>query len=320
MLDGLSSDGVIAKRLGEDGAIAKRLDDVVSGLSSVGNISTRLKSYLVTGAAGSLSSIASDLPSFLGASGPLASRLDSVVSGLASDGSIAKRLDDVVSGLSSVGNISTRLKSYLVTSDDVTAATLLSRILTSLSGTGVLSSQLGSVIDGLETGSTSIVSQLAQLPGILSSGFSSVVSGLGDIAIDIPSSITAVLSPDATIEADVAGEAAQSASLWDSIVGDVDTDEIRSQMDACVGYLRTSFPFGLIFVVVDTLGALSASPVAPVFEADVPAVVGTYHMELDLSFFDPVASLFRGGFVVLYVFGLYSVTKQWVFNAGGDSA
>ena len=66
--------------------------------------------------------------------------------------------------------------------------------------------------------------------------------------------------------------------------------------------------------------ASSVITAAMVVSEPVPAVVGTYHMELDLSYFDPVAALFRGGFVVLYVFGLYSVTKQWVFNAGGDSA
>ena len=239
------------------------------------------------------------------------SQLVSLITELSDEGPIASR---VSTSNTHLGNLVKMLSTGGVVNSQ------LGNIIEMLSSGGVVNSLISGVIDGLETGSSSIVQQLAQLPGILQSGFSSVVSGLG--AIDIPSSITATLSPDATIsaETDVAGEAAQSATLWDTIVGDVDTSQIRSQMDSCVGYLRTSFPFGLIFVVVDTLGALSASPVAPVFEADVPAVVGTYHMELDLSYFDSVAALFRGGFVVLYVFGLYSVTKQWVFNAGGDSA
>lgn len=159
--------------------------------------------------------------------------------------------------------------------------------------TGVLTGALGNVIEGLETGSKSIV------------------DALGSLVIDVPQ--------DLTVSTDVAGTAAQSATLWDTIVGEVDTPEIETQMDACVGFLRTSFPFGLIFVVVDTIGALSAPPAAPVIEADLPMVVGSYHVVLDLSYFDSVAALFRGGFVVLYAFGLWSSTKQWVFNAGGDS-
>ena len=181
---------------------------------------------------------------------------------------------------------------------------------------------IGGVIDGIETGSTSIVQRLAQLPGILQDGFSSVVEGLGNVSITFPDSITATLSGDATIsaETDVAGEAAQTASLYDSLVGEVDADGLRSQLDGLVGVLRTSFPFGCIFVLIDACDALSAAPVAPVFSADLPAVVGTYHAEIDLSFFDSVATLWRGGMLVIYVAGLYSATKQWVFNGGGESA
>ena len=181
---------------------------------------------------------------------------------------------------------------------------------------------IGGVIDGIETGSTSIVQRLAQLPGVLQDGFSSVVEGLGNVAVTFPDSITATLSGDATIsaETDVAGEAAQSGTLWDAIVGDVDLPQIRAQMDATVGILRTSFPFGCIFVLSDALSALSAAPVAPVFECDLPAVSGTYHAVIDLSFFDSMAALWRGGMVVIYVAGLYSATKHWVFNGGGESA
>lgn len=309
----------IITSLGGSGSIASRLS---TSNTHLGNLVTLLGPDGLTGT--QLSNIIVELSN----TGPIASRVGNLVEMLSCGGIVNSQLVSLITELSGEGPIASRVS---------TSNTHLGNLVKMLSTGGVVNSQLGNiiemlssggivnslifdVIDGLETGSSSIVQQLAQLPGILQSGFSSIVNGLG--AIDIPSSITATLSPDATIpaETDVAGEAAQSATLWDTIVGDVDTSQVKSQMDSCVGYLRTSFPFGLIFVIVDTLGALSASPVAPVFEADVPAVVGTYHMELDLSYFDSVAALFRGGFVVLYVFGLYSVTKQWVFNAGGDSA
>lgn len=309
----------IITSLGGSGSIASRLS---TSNTHLGNLVTLLGSDGLTGT--QLSNIITELSG----TGPIASRVGSLVQMLSSGGIVNSQLVSLITELSGEGPIASRVSTsnthlgnlVKMLSTGGVVNSQLGNIIEMLSSGGVVNSLISGVIDGLETGSSSIVQQLAQLPGILQSGFSSVVSGLG--AIDIPSSITATLSPDATIsaETDVAGEAAQSATLWDTIVGDVDTSQIRSQMDSCVGYLRTSFPFGLIFVVVDTLGALSASPVAPVFEADVPAVVGTYHMELDLSYFDSVAALFRGGFVVLYVFGLYSVTKQWVFNAGGDSA
>ena len=284
----------ISSQLGTDGALVGRLTSGDMGAASWLN---RISSQLNSGGA---------LANRLDSAVSLLSILGTISSQLGTDGALSGRLDVLADRLSYTPAGSSTLQ---------TAGGMLWQLLSA-----VRDLDIPGIIDGIETGSTSVVQQLAKLPGILQSGFSSVVDGLG--AIDIPSSITATLSPDATIsaETDVAGEAAQSATLWDTIVGDVDTPQIKFQMDSCVGYLRTSFPFGLIFVIVDTLGALSASPVAPVFDADVPAVVGTYHMELDLSYFDPVAALFRGGFVVLYVFGLYSVTKQWVFNAGGDSA
>ena len=198
----------------------------------------------------------------------------------------------------------------------------LSSISSQLTSDGILAQRLSGIIDGLETGSTSIVQRLAQLPGVLQDGFSSVVEGLGNVAVTFPDSITATLSGDATIsaETDVAGEAAQTATLYDTVVGSVDTDGLRSQFDGVVGVLRTSFPFGCIFVLTDALSALSAAPVAPVFECDLPAVSGTYHAVIDLSFFDSMAALWRGGMVVIYVAGLYSATKHWVFNGGGESA
>lgn len=294
-LDGLSnqlgSSGVLASLLLGDGPVATRVSSVVQLLGSGQPITNRLDGLSTQlGSTGVLASL------LLG-NGPIATRLNAVVDQLGSSGVLASLL---------LGNgpIGTRLDG-------------LSNLLGS---TGVISGLLGTLIDGLDSNSASIIDRLAQLPGYISSGASSIVDALGNVAITFPDSITATLAPGVSIpaETDVAGEAAQSATLWDTVVGDVDTSQIQSQMESCVGVLRTSFPFGLIFVVIDTLGALSAAPVAPVFEADLPAVAGSYHMVLDLSYFDSVAALFRGGFVVLYCFGLYSATKQWTFNAGGD--
>lgn len=187
---------------------------------------------------------------------------------------------------------------------------------------GSTGANLSTIVTDLDTLGSSLIDRLAQLPGYISDAANSVVGALGNVAITFPDSITATLAPGTTIttDADVAGEAAQAGTLWDTIVGDVDTAQIQGQMDATVGVLRTSFPFGCIFVLSDALSALIAAPVAPVFEADLPMIAGTYHAEIDLSFFDGVAALLRGGMVVVYVAGLYSATKHWVFNGGGESA
>lgn len=317
----LTSDGLgaaswlnrLSSQLNAGGALANRLDSVVTLLGSTGT----LAGYLTSGDL-SVASWINRISSQLNSGGALANRLDSAVSLLSTLGTISSQLgvDGALSGRLDV--LANRL-SYTPSGSSTlqTAGGMLWQLLQAVRGLDI-----GGVIDGIETGSTSIVQRLAQLPGILQDGFSSVVEGLGNVAITFPDSITATLSGDATIsaETDVAGEAAQTASLYDSLVGEVDADGLRSQLDGLVGVLRTSFPFGCIFVLIDACDALSAAPVAPVFSADLPAVVGTYHAEIDLSFFDSVATLWRGGMLVIYVAGLYSATKQWVFNGGGESA
>lgn len=182
--------------------------------------------------------------------------------------------------------------------------------------------KLAGLIDGLETGSTGVLQRLGQLPGVIGDAASSIVGALGNVAITFPDSITATLAPGISLpfQADVAGEAVQSATLWDSVVGKVDTDAIQGEFQGVVGVLRTSFPFGLFFCVSDLFSALAAPPVAPVFVVPLPAVFGDYELTVDLSYFDSVAVLFRGGFVVLYCIGLFSATKFWVYNGGGDSS
>lgn len=275
---------------------------------------------------------------------PLAQLYDSRTATIIS--SLSTLLGRLVDGGASVAQLGTRLVNRLTTSDGAPLADLLdSRTSSMLSS---LSTLLGRLVDGdasvaqlgtqlvsrlttsagagladLFSGrSSTIIDLLSGIPGYISDAASSVVGALGNVAITFPDSITATLEPGTTITAgaDVAGEAAQAGTLWDTIVGDVDTAQIQGQMDATVGVLRTSFPFGCIFVLSDALSALIASPVAPVFEADLPMIAGTYHAEIDLSFFDGVAALLRGGMVVVYVAGLYSATKHWVFNGGGESA
>ena len=182
--------------------------------------------------------------------------------------------------------------------------------------------KLAGLIDGLETGSTGILQRLGQLPGVIGDAVSSIVGALGNVAITFPDSITAKLAPGVSlpVQVDVAGQAVQSATLWDSVVGKVDTPAIQGEFQAVVGVLRTSFPFGLFFCVSDLFSALAAPPVAPVFVVPLPAVFGDYELTVDLSYFDSVAVLFRGGFVVLYCIGLFSATKFWVYNGGGDSS
>lgn len=285
----LSADGVIASRL-------DRLTDIQSALGPLSTVVSRLNGD------GPIASRLDRLADIQSALGPLST----IVARLNGDGPISLRLDrlaDIQSALGPLSTVVSRL-TYSYDGNTYSASSLLFQIMQRLGADSVISNRLSGVIDGLDSSS------------------SSIIDALGNVAITFPDSITATLSGDATIsaETDVAGEAAQTASLYDSLVGEVDADGLRSQLDGLVGVLRTSFPFGCIFVLIDACDALSAAPVAPVFSADLPVVVGTYHAEIDLSFFDSVATLWRGGMLVIYVAGLYSATKQWVFNGGGESA
>ena len=298
-----SSDGILSQRLGQvrdgltsSGILAQRLSTIMSSLSSDGIIAQRLlllfnqlsgdgviaqRLQYTNPSTGLVTPAGYSLYQILSSVSPLSGLLSS-------DGILAQRLLTIMDRLSSDGIVAQRLLS----------------IFNQLTSDGLISQRLSGVIDGLD------------------SSASRIIDALGNVSITFPDSITATLSGDATIsaETDVAGEAAQTASLYDSLVGEVDADGLRLQLDGLVGVLRTSFPFGCIFILIDACDALSAAPVAPVFSADLPAVVGTYHAEIDLSFFDSVATLWRGGVVVIYVAGLYSATKQWVFNGGGESA
>ena len=76
--------------------------------------------------------------------------------------------------------------------------------------------------------------------------------------------------------------------------------------------LKDFFPFCIPFDLFDFLTVLSADPQAPVFkwEIPVPQLGRTFEFEVDLSPWDPVASVFRTFELLAFIVGLALITRE----------
>lgn len=77
--------------------------------------------------------------------------------------------------------------------------------------------------------------------------------------------------------------------------------------------LSDYFPFCIPFDLYDFFSCLNADPVAPVIDWEIPLPTGgTYPVKLDLSVFDPVASLLRTLQLLLFCVGLAFKTRDLI--------
>lgn len=112
-----------------------------------------------------------------------------------------------------------------------------------------------------------------------------------------------ILSAILSIPQAIVGSISQALSNFFGLSGTADAYAIS---------LTDFFPFCIPFDIYDFLSVLSAAPEAPVFhwEIPVPQLGRTFDIDVDLSPWDPVASVFRTFELLAFIVGLGMITRE----------